>query len=214
MPHMTTEVLARLVDEDPTPDDATHLSECAACRDALDELRAQTRALRDLPPIAPPDEAWSEIARRIEREHARAEERRRLIGPALRVAAAIALVAAGAVGHALALRRADEPSAVTSDGAPGDGPRSSLVSASAPTSLDDAIGRLRVAEVIYRQALLDYSALASPVPPRDVVARLATLEAIVLTTRTALERAPADPVINTYHLAALAERETLLGQIR
>jgi hypothetical protein len=67
---------------------------------------------------------------------------------------------------------------------------------------------------MYTSALLDYAAITSPQPPRDAVARLATLETIVLTTRTALERAPADPLINSYHLAALAERETLLGQLR
>jgi hypothetical protein len=86
--------------------------------------------------------------------------------------------------------------------------------ASAPSTIEDAKTRLRVAELFYHRALLDYSALANPIPPRDIVARLAALDAIVLTTGAALERAPADPVINTYHLAALAERSTLLGQIQ
>jgi hypothetical protein len=86
--------------------------------------------------------------------------------------------------------------------------------APAPATVEEAIARLRAAELLYHRALLDYSALRNPLPPNDVVARLATLDAIVATTGAALERAPADFVINTYHLAALAERQTLLGQIQ
>jgi hypothetical protein len=43
--------------------------------------------------------------------------------------------------------------------------------------------------------------------------RLAALEGIVVTTRAALEAAPADPVINNYHLAAMGQREALLRQL-
>jgi hypothetical protein len=45
------------------------------------------------------------------------------------------------------------------------------------------------------------------------VSRLAALEGIVLTTRSALREAPADPVINSYHLTALGQRDELLRQI-
>jgi hypothetical protein len=42
---------------------------------------------------------------------------------------------------------------------------------------------------------------------------MAALESIVLTTRAALNRAPADPVINGYHLTAVAEREAMLRRL-
>ena len=43
--------------------------------------------------------------------------------------------------------------------------------------------------------------------------RLATLDGIVVTTAAALERAPADPVINGYYLAARAQRDALLRTV-
>jgi hypothetical protein len=46
------------------------------------------------------------------------------------------------------------------------------------------------------------------------VSRLAALEGIVLTTRAALDDAPADPVINGYHLTALEQRDAILRQIQ
>jgi hypothetical protein len=42
--------------------------------------------------------------------------------------------------------------------------------------------------------------------------RLAVLQAIVLTTGAALREAPGDALINRYHLAALTQRDALLGQ--
>ena len=47
----------------------------------------------------------------------------------------------------------------------------------------------------------------------DPLNQLAALEGIVLTTRAALEEAPADPVINGYHLSALGQRDAILRQI-
>ena len=47
----------------------------------------------------------------------------------------------------------------------------------------------------------------------DPLNRLAVLEGIVLTTGAALREAPADPVINNYHLTALGQREALIRQI-
>ena len=51
-------------------------------------------------------------------------------------------------------------------------------------------------------------------PAPDPVNRLAALEGIVLTTRAALNEAPADPVINGYHLTALEQRDAILRQIQ
>jgi hypothetical protein len=73
---------------------------------------------------------------------------------------------------------------------------------------------VRTAEAAYLQALARYSEQrpASSMLT-DPVARLATLESILLTTKAALREAPADPVINGYHLTALAERDAVLKQI-
>jgi len=210
MSHLTYESLARLVDESPTADDERHLAECVRCREALDEMRAQTAALGALPPLAPPVDAWEKIAARVEADRVMPLRRRVPIAGAARAAAAVILFALGtATGSAVTRSRSASPPRSTEARID-----SSSTIAASPTTPDIALMRLRVAEVMYTSALLDYAAITSPEPPKDVVARLATLETIVLTTRTALERAPADPLINSYHLAALAERETLLGQLR
>ena len=220
MPHLTLESLARLVDEPATDAEQAHIDACPACRAALGELRAQTNALAALSVHAPPAGAWEAIGARMQAAERRAEQRRRTFAIVTRIAAAMALFVLGAATQsALSFRRSAGAATVVASGgarAPGtpdDAAAMSLVS-TAPKSMEEAAARLRTAETVYTRALLDYAALTSPEPPRDAVARLATLEAIVLTTRAALERAPADPLINTYHLAAQAERETLLEQLR
>jgi hypothetical protein len=53
-----------------------------------------------------------------------------------------------------------------------------------------------------------------PTAPRDdMIARLATLEYIVNVAGTALNQAPADPVINSYYLASMAQRDATLRRI-
>lgn len=210
MSHLTSESLARLVNESPATGEDTHLAACAHCRHALDEMRAQTTALRALPALVPPSDAWEKIAARAEADRMIPPWQRWPFAVAARPVAAALLFSLGiATGVVLSRGQSSSPS----DSAEG-GISSAVTTAASPTSPDIALARLRIAEVMYTSALLDYAAITSPEPPRDAVARLATLESIVLTTRIALERAPADPLINSYHLAALAERETLLGQLR
>ncbi len=213
MSHLTPESLARLVDESPTPGEGAHLAACRKCRESIAELRAQTIALRALPPAAPPADAWEKITARLDADRIAPLHSGRITTIATRAAAAAIVFALGAASGAAFTRRGDAPQPA---------PSSEVVSAgegrvapiSGAVSPDLALTRLRITEMLYTSALLDYAAATSPQPPRDAVARLATLETIVLTTRTALERAPTDPLINSYHLAALAERQTLLGQLR
>jgi hypothetical protein len=78
---------------------------------------------------------------------------------------------------------------------------------------DEAAARLRTAESDYLAALARFAELSGRVDAGDPLARLAALESIVATTRAALGRAPADPVINGYHLTAVAQRDALLRQV-
>ena len=83
-----------------------------------------------------------------------------------------------------------------------------------PRTAEEAAMLLRDAESVYLDALARYAQLAGGAgESSDPLARLAALEGIVLTTREALGRAPADPVINGYHMTALAQREATLRQI-
>lgn len=73
---------------------------------------------------------------------------------------------------------------------------------------------LRDAESMYLDALAQYAQLSGELREiDDPVARLVVLESIVLTTREALDRAPADPIINGYHMTAVAQRDATLRQL-
>ena len=71
---------------------------------------------------------------------------------------------------------------------------------------------LAEAEAQYVTALQRYADLVNEAGT-DPVARLAALERLVEVTREALDRSPADPVINGYHLAAVRERDEVRRQI-
>jgi len=78
----------------------------------------------------------------------------------------------------------------------------------------EAATMLRDAEGWYLDALAQYAQLSSDLSDiDDPVARLVALETIVLTTRDALDRAPADPIINGYHMTAVAQRDATLRQL-
>src|SRR5512141_1706592 len=114
MQHLTTEALARLVDESPGATEAAHLDGCPACREELEALRRQTAALAGLAeaaPADPPPEHWDVIVAGLARDAAGAplddlarRRRTRLWQtPWFRIAAAVTLYALG-TGTGLALR--------------------------------------------------------------------------------------------------------------
>jgi hypothetical protein len=82
-----------------------------------------------------------------------------------------------------------------------------------PATRQDAAQYLRAAESMYLEALTRYAELAAQAESGDPVARLAALQSIILTTQAALNETPTDPVINGYHLTALAQRDATLRQV-
>ena len=210
MSHLSAEDLARLVDEAPSPDEAAHLDGCDECQDIWLFLRRQTAELSSLPPLTPPAGEWDAVESRL-REEGLLQLRPAPAGrPAwLRLAASVAIfamggltglvVAGGAPGASGASELAGEPAAVTGS----------------PASIEDAATRVLAAEADYLEALAAYNRTTGPAggAPGDMVARLAALQSIVLTTGAALNEAPADPVINGYHFTALAQRDAVLRQM-
>jgi hypothetical protein len=82
-----------------------------------------------------------------------------------------------------------------------------------PRTMEEAAALLRQTEELYLGALTRYAELATNAQAGDPVSRLAALQSIVMTTQAALSQAPADPVINGYHLTALAQRDATLRQV-
>ncbi len=211
MQHLNLEDIARLVEEEPAPDEAAHLAVCHACAEELEEMRLQTRGLADLPDREPPTVHWPILRSRLAAEgmivlpRSGQGQRQRSL---LRIAAALALFAAG--GLSGAVLRGD-----TASGMAG-GPGSVAVSGATLASTADPVEvgvQLREAEQLYLAALTRYSELTNSDEPVDPLTRLAALEGIVLTAQAALREAPTDPVINGYLLTAMGQREAMLRQI-
>jgi hypothetical protein len=74
---------------------------------------------------------------------------------------------------------------------------------------DQAARELVQAQAEYVGALQRVAAIADPASGNAPETRLAALDQLVQLTAQALERVPGDPVINGYHLAAVAERDAL-----
>lgn len=200
MPHLNDEELARLVEEEPSEEELRHLEHCTRCAEEVVALCEQTRALSELPDLQPPPRLATRLRSGLAIEGLLLGTRARQLS-LIRAAASVALFAAGGLAGYLGRGAVGAP--------PGE-----LVAAAppAPATLAEAAQRLESAESAYAAALTAYSRLGgSPAP--DPVSRLAALEGIVLTTRAALNDAPADPVINGYHLTALEQRDALLRQL-
>jgi hypothetical protein len=65
MEHLTPETLARLADEAPDPGEAEHLDRCRRCRDEVEALQAQIRALSHLADLRPPPGDWEALEVRL-----------------------------------------------------------------------------------------------------------------------------------------------------
>jgi hypothetical protein len=74
---------------------------------------------------------------------------------------------------------------------------------------DRAARELMQAQAAYMGALQRLAAIADPASGNTPETRLAALDRLVQLTAEALDRVPGDPVINGYHLAAVAERDAV-----
>ena len=236
MSHLTIETLARLVDEAPDPTENRHLDICEQCRSELEYLRADAAALKSLPDPEPPIAAWLALEQQLGREGLM--RRTSWTTHAMRLAAVLVIFVLGGVMGAMFMgqqavapvavtQQAPEltmPAAAVSQPITNDTPRSPAVMTAAPVAgprietrpaatAEEALVRLREAESAYLSALGRMSDFGGRAETTDPVARLAALESIVATTRAALGQAPADPVINGYHLTAVAQRDATLRQL-
>lgn len=236
MRHLTTEELARLVDEAPAPEEREHLERCAECTAEMEALRAQTRNLSSLPDPRPPSDGWDGVEERLreeglveERPRHRGRPRHRVSGsPWLRAAAALVLFLGGTAVGAAANRVVegggeDRPAAVAraddGDDPPAEGENVTVGETTEETTgIEEAAARLVSAEERYVDALVEYRRLVddvdgSEVEPADPAGRFAALETLVATSRAALREAPEDPFLNGVLAGAVAERRTTLQTI-
>lgn len=229
MRHLKLETLARLVDEAPEPAEAAHLEACATCRDELEALRDQTASLATLPALMPTPDAWPQLRERLGAEGLVRGGVRRWRPAPLQAAAAVALfLAGGALGFAVRgsvdspadtmVAQAEDPPVTGEDAKANDASANDAsafaaaapsAGAPAPETLSEEVERT---EEMFAAALDRFMASSGTGAP-DPATRLAALDHIVMTTAEALNASPADPVINSYHLTAVAQRKALIRQL-
>jgi len=220
MGHLTTEAIARIVSEAPSPEETKHLEECTLCRAELEALTEQVEAVGALPDLRPPPGDWEALEGRLASEGlirssglAVRASRWRSSGW-LQAAAALVLFVGGAALGSGTLATGDNQNLALGEGPSGLEliPVSSQVQ---PVSnLADAADAVHQAERRYMDALLQYRQLldaqGDPTYVGDPTVRFAALEAIVAAGRAAVQQAPADPYLNGVLVGALAERQALL----
>jgi hypothetical protein len=229
MSHLSTDRLAALGDEEPTAAESAHLTECASCareRAAYHTLVGMAHGEREA--IGLPLTRWDAIASELDAGskgvsavHAAGSPRsigpRRIArAPLLRAAAAVLLLAGGAIvgRHSAGAPLLPDLASAGRDGTTLD----STSGRSAPfTSVEQArLAQLR-SEAVYQQATAflaehDTAGLVDG-SPTAYRSRLAALDQVISTTRAAMRQAPHDPVINGYYLTTIGQREATLRQL-
>lgn len=228
MSHLTTDRLAAIADETPTPDEATHLAACWDCRAEVAAYRRLARMSAMAPLPTEPLTAWSELAPQLRAEGLITEglhgggAPQRAVTPlsaaraalmprwALRAAAGLALVVGGALlgrlSSSITFARGPEPT---------DFANAIPVAYQSP---DEALRALNVAQQQYQSAAAflasqDTTARFIGMNQDSYRTRLAALDDIAATARAALYRAPQDPMLNQYYLTTLGAREVTLREI-
>lgn len=229
MSHLSTDRLAAAADDTPTAIEATHLAGCWDCRAEVAAYRRLARLSAMAPLPTEPLTAWSRLAPQLRAEGIIVDagrsappmaggapvvpiDRRRSRVPqwVMRAAAGAALLVGGAV-----LGRASTALSFDASRA-----QSAVPVASAPAfqSADDALRVLTASQQQYQSAaafLASQDTMSRFIGMNEdsYQARLAALDEIAAATRSALYRAPQDPMLNQYYLTTLGAREATLRQI-
>jgi hypothetical protein len=226
MSHLSTERLAALGDEAPTPVEAAHLATCDACAREHAAYRALvTMAHEERGAIGIPLTRFEAIASALATEQgivspaARATDhgarRHSFLRTPMRAAAGFLLLAGGAMAGRVSVGASPLPfGAQKVATAPTATPRADSANFA---SIEQAREVQLRSESLYQQAaayLAEHDTLGigegSPVAYRS---RLAALDQVISTTREAMRQAPHDPVINGYYLTTLGQREATLRQL-
>jgi len=238
MPHLSTERLAALADESPTPAELAHLDGCAACRAEREAHgRLRTLAAGAWASVAPPITSWDALAERLREEGIVAAD---LPAPAAkpawqraawrwgaRAASALLLVGGGVAAGRYSAGASPLPPWTAARGStpgPVSGPNVGVPGATALDSVPafrseaEALAALTRAERQYQLAatfLVQQDPAVTPLDDSSAVyrTRLAALDDVTAAAREALYEAPYDPVISRYYLATMSAREATLRQL-
>ena len=219
MLHLSTERLASLVDESPTPAELVHLTGCAECT----RERAMFRSLADLAAseskrIGSPLTSWESLAPALLADGVIDDGRvvrlgsRRGSRPWLQAAAAVLFIAGGMMAGRYTAGASPLPINVGSQ------PVASLIDTTPRfTSAAEARQAQAQSQALYETATAflaqqDTSSRSAD-SPTAIRTRLAAIEQTQDVMGEALKKAPYDAVINGYYLSTLGQREATLRQL-
>lgn len=236
MQHLSTDRLAALGDDRPTPDEAAHLAGCEVCARECSAFRSLVAmAHAEQGAIGLPLTRWDDLAGAFRAElpapvtvsaSARAHDvadiseigaRRRVGRWPMQAAAGLLLLAGGAmlgrVSAGAPFLPADGTATVATAASPLDQPSGDSLF----TTVADAREAQQRYELLYQQAAAFLAQHDTTAPgqgnPVAYRSRLAALDRVISTTRDAMREAPHDPVINGYYLTTLGQREATLRQL-
>ena len=212
MSHLSIERLAALADEQPTAEELSHLTQCAACareRDAHQSLLAMAGSERDA--MGLPLTRWDSLSVQLRSEGLIAVRPvRRASNWGLQAAAALLLVAGGVVlGRATTSEPLIPGSAATAVKTDADTLRTF-------SSVEEANRWREIYSNGYQRALAYLAANDSGSrvqTPAVMRARLAVMDQVSKTLKDALIDVPSDPVINDFYLNSFGQREATLRQL-
>lgn len=224
MSHLPTERLAALVDESPSAEEMLHLASCAECARERAVLRnlaelATTESAR----IGVPLTTWESLRPAlladgvIDRGRGLELRARRVARPWLQAAAAVLLVAAGAMagrysatGSVFASPTSPSRTVAQTEAAP--------VADSLPAfvSVDEARVAQQRYQMLYQNATAFIAQQQDTMPANSAAAkrvRLAALDRANQVFVEAMNEAPNDPVITGAYLTTAGQREATLRQL-
>lgn len=218
MLHLSPERFAALVDDTLTPIEAAHVTTCAACTAEIAAQRKLSRlAAAASADFGPPSSNFNALVPRLRAEGIidGADRRATLTRWAVRIAASVGFIVAGA-----ALGRITAGAPIVALGSVG---LNGAIFAAADRSSgfksqEDAIQAMLTSQQAYQNAAAflaaqDTSQHFTGLSTDSYRTRLAALDEMAAASRTALYRAPQDPLLNQYYLAFQTAREQTLQQL-
>lgn len=208
---MNLEELARLVDEQPTPEEQRTLDGDPRLRRELEALKAQSWSLQNLPALLPPPGGWHQLEKALSAAGLiHGQSRAAVWRKWLQVAAALVLFIGGTAVGWVTSREAGLQ-------AGGVGGAASTASFAQPASLDDANVLVQQKEWEFYQALQEYRRLwqaqAGGEAGQDPRTRLPYIHSFLAAAQVAAERNPGDPFFNSFLVKVMEEEEQVLRQI-
>ena len=211
MERLNLEQLARLVDEQPTPEEQKILDGDPQLRRELEALKTQSWSLSNLPALLPPPGGWHQLEKALSTAGLiHGQSTAAVWRKWMQVAAAVVVFIGGTTVGWVTARAAGSQAPAAAGAAP-------PAHFAQPASLDEAQALVELKEQEFRKAVAEYWRLAEagagPQAGQNPAARLPYIGAFLAAANVAVEHNPADPFFNSFLVQVMAEQEQVIRMI-